>query len=153
METVILGVVWALYHFPFVYLLAKTTGIGSPLLIATIQAIDVFFATFAFSYSYYISKGSLIPVMFFHSTWNTINVLILGDIYTNKSGLIAGNILFINGEGVLGLIISGILVFWFTKQFHKSVKVFADFATKSDFCNGTVCSILPELLIFLRHYK
>jgi uncharacterized protein len=49
--------------------------------------------------------------MFFHSTWNTINVLILGDIYTNKSGLIAGNILFINGEGVLGLIISGILVF------------------------------------------
>ncbi|MDP4228654.1 MAG: CPBP family intramembrane metalloprotease, partial [Bacteroidota bacterium] len=72
MATIILGVVWASYHFPFVYLLAKTTGIGSPLLIATIQAIDVFFFTFAFSYSYYISKGSLIPVMFFHSTWNTI---------------------------------------------------------------------------------
>lgn len=122
MATIILGVVWALYHFPLVYLLAKTTGIGSPLLIATIQAIDIFFFTFAFSYSYYISKESLIPVMFFHSTWNTINVLILGNIYTNKSGLIAGNIPFINGEGVLGLIISGILVFWFMKQFHKSEK-------------------------------
>ena len=120
--TMILGVVWALYHFPLVYFLAKTTGIGNPLLIATIQAAGVFFITFAFSYSYYISKGSLIPVLFLHSTWNTINVLILGDIYTNKSGIIAGNIFIINGEGFLGLILSGILVLWFIHQFNKSEK-------------------------------
>jgi membrane protease YdiL (CAAX protease family) len=120
--TIILGVIWALYHFPLVYLLAKTTGIGNPLLIATIQAVGVFFITFAFSYSYYLSKGSLIPVLFLHSTWNTINVLILGDIYTNKSGIIAGNIPIINGEGVFGLILGGILVLWFINQFNKSEK-------------------------------
>ena len=120
--TMILGMVWALYHFPLVYFLAKTTGIGNPLLIATIQAAGVFFIAFAFSYSYYISKGSLIPVLFLHSTWNTINVLILGDIYTNKSGIIAGNIFIINGEGFLGLILSGILVLWFIHQFNKSEK-------------------------------
>jgi uncharacterized protein len=120
--TMILGVVWALYHFPIVYLLAKTTGIGNPLLIATIQAVVVFFIAFAFSYSYYISKGSLIPVLFLHSTWNTINVLILGDIYTNKSGIITGNIFIINGEGILGLILGGILVLWFINQFSKSEK-------------------------------
>ena len=62
--TIVLGVIWAFYHFPLLYLLAKTTGIGNPLLIATIQALGVFFITFAFSYSYYISKGSLIPVLF-----------------------------------------------------------------------------------------
>ena len=122
MATIILGVIWALYHFPIVYLLAKTTGIGNPLLIATLQSVCVFFFAFAFSYSYYISKGSLIPVMFLHSTWNTINVLILGDIYTSKSGLIAGNIPVINGEGVFGLILGGILVLCFIKQFHKSRK-------------------------------
>jgi membrane protease YdiL (CAAX protease family) len=120
MATIILGVVWALYHFPIVYLLAKTTGIGNPPLIATIQAVDVFFFAFASSYSYYISKGSLIPVMFLHSTWNTINVLILGNIYTNKSGLIAGNIPVINGEGILGLVLSGILVLWFINKLNKS---------------------------------
>ena len=118
--TLILGIVWASYHFPLVYLLAKTTGIGSPLLVATIQAIIVFFFAFAFSYTYYISNESLIPVMFFHSTWNTINVLILGDIYTNEPGLIAGNIAVINGEGILGLILSGILVLWFINQLNKS---------------------------------
>jgi uncharacterized protein len=120
--TMILGVVWALYHFPLVYFLAKATGIGNPLLIATIQALGVFFIAFAFSYSYYLSNGSLIPVLFLHSTWNTINVLILGDIYTNKSGIIAGNIPIINGEGVLGLILSGILVLWFIHQFNNSEK-------------------------------
>jgi uncharacterized protein len=120
--TMILGVVWALYHFPLVYLLAKTTGIGNPLLIATIQAVGVFFIAFAFSYSYYISRGSLIPVLFLHSTWNVINVLILGDIYTNKLGIVVGNIPLINGEGVFGLILGGILMIWFINQFKKSEK-------------------------------
>jgi len=120
--TIILGVVWALYHFPLVYLLAKTTGIGNPLLIATIQAVGVFFIAFAFSYSYYISSGSLIPVLFLHSTWNVINVLILGDIYKNKFGIIAGNIPVINGEGIFGLILGGILMIWFINQFNKSEK-------------------------------
>jgi membrane protease YdiL (CAAX protease family) len=122
MATIMLGIVWALYHFPIVYLLAKTTGIGNPQLIATSQAVCVFFFAFAFSYSYYISKGSLIPVMFLHSTWNTINVLILGDIYTSKSVLIVGNIPVFNGEGIFGLILGGILVFCFIKRFHKSGK-------------------------------
>jgi CAAX protease family protein len=120
--TIILGLIWALYHFPSVYLLAKTTGIGNPLLIATIQSCGVFFIAFAFSYSYYLSRGSLIPVLFLHSTWNVVNVLILGDLYTNKTGLIVGNIPIINGEGVLGLILGGILMFWFIKQFKKSDK-------------------------------
>ncbi len=31
----------------------------------------------------------------------------LGDIYTNKSGIIIGNIPIINGEGIFGLILGG----------------------------------------------
>jgi len=46
--TIILGLDWALYHFPVVYFLAQTTGIDNPLLIATIQAVTAFFFAFVF---------------------------------------------------------------------------------------------------------
>lgn len=119
--TIIVGIVWALFHFPVVYLLAKITGIGDPLLIATVQALAVFIFSFSFSYSFYLSKN-LIPVIFYHSVWNMINVLILGDIYTKKAGIIVGNISLINGEGFLGVILGGILAIWFIRQFNKSDK-------------------------------
>jgi membrane protease YdiL (CAAX protease family) len=119
--TIIVGIVWALFHFPVVYLLAKTTGIGDPLLVAVIQACAAFVFSFSFSYSYYLS-GSIIPVMFYHSTWNVVNTLILGDIYTKNLGLVAGNIPYINGEGLLGVILGGILAVWFIVQFKKSDK-------------------------------
>ena len=120
-STVIVGVAWALFHFPLVYSLAKITGIGDPLVIATIQAAAVFVFSFSYSYSFYLSKN-LIPVLFYHSTWNVINVLILGDIYTKKAGIIGGNIPLINGEGVLGVILGAILAIWFIRQFKKSDK-------------------------------
>ncbi|MGO9388518.1 MAG: lysostaphin resistance A-like protein [Methanobacterium sp.] len=119
--TIIVGVVWGLFHFPVVYLLAKITGIGDPLLVATIQALTVFMFSFSYSYSFYLSKN-LIPVLFFHSTWNVVNVLILGDIYTKKAGIIVGNLSVINGEGLLGVILGGILAIWFIIQFRKSDK-------------------------------
>ena len=117
--TVIVGVAWALFHFPLVYSLAKITGIGDPLVIATIQAAAVFVFSFSYSYSFYLSKN-LIPVLFYHSTWNVINVLILGDIYTKKAGIIGGNIALINCEGLLGVILGAILAIWFIRQFKKS---------------------------------
>ena len=116
--TIIVGIVWALFHFPIVYLLASATGIGNPLLVALIQACAAFVFSFSFSYSYYLS-GSIIPVMFYHSTWNVVNTLILGDIYTKNLGLIAGNIPYISGEGLLGVILGGILAVWFILQFKK----------------------------------
>lgn len=119
--TVVVGIVWALFHFPVVYMLAKTTGIGDPLLVAVIQACAVLVFSFSFSYSYYLS-GSIIPVMFYHSTWNVVNTLILGDIYTKNLGLVAGNIPYINGEGLFGVILGAILAIWFILQFKKSDK-------------------------------
>ncbi len=119
--TIIVGIVWALFHFPAVYLLAKITGIGDPLLIATIQALATIMLSFSFSYSFYLSKN-LIPVIFYHSTWNVVNVLVLGDIYTKKAGLIMGNISLISGEGLLGVILGGLLTIWFIRQFKKSDK-------------------------------
>jgi membrane protease YdiL (CAAX protease family) len=116
--TVILGIIWALYHVPAVFFLAKTTGIGHPLLLCLIQAGCVFAISFPFSYCYYLS-GNIVPVLFLHSVWNVINTNVLGDIYTNKQGMVDGNIVLFNGEGLLGLVLGGLFIYWFIRQFKK----------------------------------
>lgn len=116
--TVILGIIWALFHVPAVYFLAKTTGISHPLLLCLIQAGCVFALNFPFSYCYYLS-GNIIPVLFLHSVWNVINTNVLGDIYTNKHGMVDGNIVLFNGEGLLGLVLGGLFIYWFVRQFKK----------------------------------
>ncbi|TXK74128.1 CPBP family intramembrane glutamic endopeptidase [Paenibacillus sp. N3.4] len=116
--TIVVGIIWALYHVPVVYFLTQATGLSHPLFLCAIQACVVFMISFPFSYCYYLS-GSLIPVLFFHSIWNVVNTTVLGDIYSNNQGLMEGNLLVINGEGVLGLLLSAIVIFWFIKKFKK----------------------------------
>lgn len=118
--TIIVGIVWALYHIPAVFMLAKITGIYNPLLLCVIQAFAAFTYSFPSSYCYYSSR-SLLPVLFLHSVWNTVNPLMLGNIYTNTSGLIKGDIIQINGEGILGCIVGAIMIIYFIKQFRKEI--------------------------------
>ncbi len=117
-STIIVGIVWALYHVPAVYLLARTTGSSNPLIVCFIQACAIFTLSFPFSYCFYLSKNML-PVILFHSIWNFLNTTILGNIYRNEQGIIEGNLIFLNGEGVLGLVLGTCLIYWFIKQFKK----------------------------------
>lgn len=117
--TVMVGAIWALYHMPAVYLLARATDMAHPLLLCVIQACVVFTVSFPFSYCYYLS-GNLVPVLVFHAVWNTFNTKILGDIYTNKQGVLDGNLLLINGEGIFGLVLGALLISFFIKQFKKN---------------------------------
>lgn len=116
----ITGLVWSLYHIPAVYLLAKLTGIGNPIYVCIVQAIVVFVSNFAFSYCFYLSE-SIIPVVVYHSIWNTFNTAILGDIYNGKQGIVNGNIFLINGEGILGLIIGVIAMIYFWRKLQISI--------------------------------
>ncbi|CAH1220396.1 hypothetical protein PAECIP111892_04827 [Paenibacillus auburnensis] len=116
--TLIVGAVWALYHVPAVFLLAQATGMSHPLLLCAIQACVVFTVNFAFSYCYYLS-GSLVPVLFFHSVWNVVNTAVLGDIYTNQQGIVGGRLILINGEGLLGLVIGGLMIIWFVRRLQR----------------------------------
>jgi membrane protease YdiL (CAAX protease family) len=116
--TLWVSVVWALYHIPGLFLLAKVTGVGNPVLVALIQGCVAFLINFAFSYCFFLSK-SLYPVLLLHTMWNYLNTKVLGDIYVNTKGIIEGNIFYINGEGLLGLIIISITSLWFLKQMLK----------------------------------
>lgn len=117
--TAITGVVWGLFHVPAVFLLAKATGMSNPLLLCVIQALAAFTFSFPSSYSFYLS-GNIVPALFIHSAWNSINVILLGDIYKNNYGIVKGSLLTINGEGILGLILGSIAILWFVKIFNKN---------------------------------
>jgi membrane protease YdiL (CAAX protease family) len=117
--TMVVGIVWALYHVPSVYLMAKMAGMSNALLLCVIQAAVVFAFSFPFSYCYYLSDN-LIPVLLMHSIWNEVNAAVLGNISSKETGLIQGNLLYINGEGILGFILGAIMISWFLIQFKKN---------------------------------
>ncbi|URZ00082.1 CPBP family intramembrane glutamic endopeptidase [Clostridium felsineum] len=117
-SVIIVGVVWALYHVPIVFLLAKYSGIANPFLLCLVQGLAAFAFSFPEAYSFYLSGNVLLPVIL-HAVWNSINVMVLGDIYKNEHGIMSGKLLLINGEGIIGVILGVILIFVFIRVFKK----------------------------------
>jgi membrane protease YdiL (CAAX protease family) len=128
--TVIVGIVWGLFHVPVIYLSAKASGMSEPLIVCLIQAFVVFVFSFSYSYCYYLSEN-LIPILLMHSIWNELNTLVLGNISSNNQGILHGNLFYINGEGVLGLVLGFLLVFWFIVKFRKGEILKSQIKTES----------------------
>jgi membrane protease YdiL (CAAX protease family) len=103
--TAAVGVVWALFHSAFLYNAGVAIGVENPLLITVVQAVAVFTISFPFSYAYYLTDESVFPVMILHLIWNILNPWVLGDIYANVEGLVAGQIFVVNGEGLVGVVL------------------------------------------------
>lgn len=117
--TAAVGVVWALYHAPVLYLGARITGLADPPVAAAVQAGAVFTVSFAFSCCYYLSRGSVLPVVVFHLVWNVLNPWILGNVYSNARGLLAGQVILVSGEGVVGLTLGAVAAVGFVVLFRR----------------------------------
>lgn len=118
--TIITGIVWALFHTPLVYMLAKMEHVSNPGLVALVQALTVFVISISFAYIYFLANN-LLPVVLFHAIWNEINPFLLGDLYKNEAGVLKGNIFVQNGEGVMGLVVLAIISIFFMLKI-KSMK-------------------------------
>jgi membrane protease YdiL (CAAX protease family) len=103
--TAAVGVVWAVFHSAFLYRAGVAIGVENPLLVTVVQALAVFTISFPFAYGYYLTDGSVFPVMILHLIWNILNPWILGDIYANVEGIVAGHVFVVNGEGVVGVVV------------------------------------------------
>ena len=117
--TAAVGIVWALFHSAFLYNAGVAIGVANPLLITAVQAVAVFTISFPFSYAYYLTDESVFPVMMLHLIWNVLNPWILGDIYANVEGLVAGQIFVVNGEGLVGVVIGLIALGGFIILFRR----------------------------------
>jgi len=121
--TAAVGVVWALFHSAFLYRAGVAIGVENPLLITVVQAAAVFTVSFPFSYAYYLTDESVFPVMILHLIWNIINPWILGDIYANVEGLIAGQIFVVNGEGLVGVVLGLLALGGFVILFRRGTLI------------------------------
>ncbi|HET7323581.1 MAG TPA: type II CAAX endopeptidase family protein [Halococcus sp.] len=117
--TAAVGVVWALFHSAFLFRAAAVTGVGNPLVVTVIQALAVFTFSFPVAYCYFLSNSSVVPVVILHFVWNVLNPWILGDIYANARGVIAGEVLLITGEGVLGVLLGLVALGGFAVLFKR----------------------------------
>lgn len=121
--TAAVGVVWGLYHSAFLYTAATVLGVANPLLVTVVQASAVFVVSFPFAYAYYLTDGSVLPVAILHLIWNILNPWILGDIYGNVQGLVAGQIFVVNGEGVLGVMLGLVAAGGFVLLFKRGYRI------------------------------
>lgn len=109
-SSTIVGIVWALFHFPVLILLTiKYQPLLIALVIALIQALAAFVVVYSFNYCYFISKR-VYPTVVMHGLWNLYNPYVLGSVYFGTQGFvkIQGPVYLINGEGVFGIIFAGI---------------------------------------------
>ena len=67
---------------------------------------------------FFFLSGSIIPPMILHYVWNWFNPLVLGNIYRNTPEIANGNILLINGEGLLGAILGTCFVALYTGKYR-----------------------------------
>ena len=116
---VITGLVWAAWHGPVVYELANYTKMESPVLVMTIQMGAVFVFSFPFAWSYFLTNN-ILPPMIFHFVWNFYNPLLLGSVYSNSPGIVEGNVLYINGETLAGIIVGIPFILWYIYKYKKA---------------------------------
>ena len=121
--TIAVGIVWGVYHSAFLYSAATVLNVPNPLLVTVVQAGAVLTASFPFAYSYYLTNGSVLPAMIFHLIWNILSPWILGDIYENVQGLVAGQVFVVSGEGIFGLFLGLIAVGGFVILFRRGTLI------------------------------
>jgi membrane protease YdiL (CAAX protease family) len=100
-------VAWLLFHAPLGFLSPSLRDVPRQALCASVLVIagPTFFTGWLL-----LVTGSLWPAVVFHLTWNLVNTAVLGSIYTGREGLLRGRIWLINGEGVMGLTVSLLII-------------------------------------------
>lgn len=118
--TVFVGLIWALYQMPAIYLIGTSLNSPNSMSMSLLQGAVVFGLSFPLAYCFFLTKGSIIPVLLFRAIWNTANSLILGDAAAQTPTLLIGNLNIISGQGILGLIVIAIAAVWFGKRLLKT---------------------------------
>jgi membrane protease YdiL (CAAX protease family) len=99
--------VWWLFHAPLGFLSPALHKV--PRWVLALGFLALAGPTF-FTGWLLLRSGSLWPAAVFHLTWNLVNPALLGNIYTDREGLLRGRIWLINGEGVIGAVVSFLVV-------------------------------------------
>ncbi|KAL5021630.1 hypothetical protein ScPMuIL_000785 [Solemya velum] len=99
------GIVWGLFHVPVMLLLSVRLKPPRPWLTILVQFTSVALAAFPHGWLAIQSNYALWASTMMHFVWNKVNPIVLGSIYTQTPGWLAGPQWLINGEGFSGCVI------------------------------------------------
>jgi membrane protease YdiL (CAAX protease family) len=115
----LVGMIWALYHFPYLFMMNLKNGILLAVGFTLLQLLTIFMFNFGFTYLYTLSKNVILASIM-HMLWNNVNVQILGDTYRDvKNSVILGNLKIINGECLFGLLFTAIFALFAYRRFSR----------------------------------
>lgn len=118
--TILVGVVWALYQIPPIYLAANQFGSHNALTSSLVQSALTLTISFPLSYCYFLTKGSIIPIMLYRAVFSVTSSLVLGTGAEASRSILVGNYNLFNGNIPLELILNAIAVLWFIKKFKQN---------------------------------
>ena len=98
--TLLLGVIWALWHLPVLVLRPGPLWLGIPLFVATVTLL-----AFPFTWLYRAAGASVLVVSLFHSSFD-----VWGDFFTSAIAYPDQNQLLVNAGGVVGAAFMAVIV-------------------------------------------
>ncbi|NYZ77069.1 CPBP family intramembrane metalloprotease [Candidatus Micrarchaeota archaeon] len=119
--TLIVGIVWGLWHIPSYYLAYSVAGIGDPILLTTLGVL--FTAVFAFplSYCYYLTRN-IIPCIILHGIWDVtmVSVAFASPAVPGMAESVPG-IISMNWPYVMAcmLVMGTVVALFFAREFKK----------------------------------
>lgn len=121
LATVVVGLVWGLWHIPSYFLSYSRAGMGDPYLLTAAGVLAVAVGAFPYTYLFFMN-GNLLPCVLMHAIYDlSASQIFFGS--PAVAGLTAGTVglLVIPWPTVLGLLIvtGGALAFVFARLIHE----------------------------------
>jgi len=103
------GAVWWAWHLPFFFLspVLGALPFRQKVLMVALSPFGLLGTAVLYSWIY-IRSGSIWAPTLMHLTWNLFRNLLTGSLADGKPGLFAGDLWIVNGEGVIGIVITGL---------------------------------------------
>ena len=121
------GGVWWAWHLPMFWLSPVLRALSLPQLGLTVLLSAPAMLGTAFMYSWiYLKSGSIWAPTTMHLFWNLYRGTLTGRLADGKAGLFAGDLWLVNGEGVIGMIVSAYLGLLFYALMLKEQKAGRD---------------------------
>jgi len=101
------GAVWWAWHLPMFWLSPVLSALSLPQLGLTVLLSAPAILGTAFMYSWiYLKSGSIWAPTIMHLFWNLYRATLTGRLADGEAGLFAGDLWLVNGEGVIGMIVT-----------------------------------------------
>jgi membrane protease YdiL (CAAX protease family) len=119
--TVILGLVWGLWHIPSYYLIYSQAGMGNPFLLTTIGVFVVAVGAFPYSYVFF-RNGNVLTSVLLHAVYDKAMAVAFLSVAGNSSpDTVSPGLITIPWPHVLGLVLATglVLAIFFSRLLNK----------------------------------